>query len=85
MRIGRVQPKSHNVFEINVNMKRFWAVAAFLSIVLSFTVSAAIVKGSLVSGTDGSPLSGASVRLMRNNATSMLMGSLPKSTWGACR
>lgn len=85
MRIGRVQPRSHNVFEINVNMKRFWAVAAFLSIVLSFTVSAAIVKGSLVSGTDGSPLSGASVRLMRNNADSTFVSAVTAGNNGSFR
>ena len=85
MRIGRVQPRSHNVFEINVNMKRFWAVAAFLSIVLSFTVSATIVKGSLVSGTDGSPLSGASVRLMRNNADSTFVSAVTAGNNGSFR
>ena len=66
-------------------MKRFWAVAAFLSIVLSFTVSAAIVKGSLVSGTDGSLLSGASVRLMRNNADSTFVSAVTAGNNGSFR
>lgn len=50
-------------------MKRFGLTAIF-ALLLIFCISAATIRGILVTSADQSPLAGASVRLMRNNADS---------------
>lgn len=65
-------------------MKRFWLIAVWL-LITSFGVSAADLSGMLVSGTDQSPLSGASVRLMRNNADSTFVAAVSAGNDGSFR
>lgn len=65
-------------------MKRFWLMAVWLFAV-SLCASAADLRGTLVSGTDRSPLSGASVRLMRNNADSTFVAAVSAGNDGSFR
>lgn len=65
-------------------MKRFWVIAVML-FAASVGMSAADVSGTLVSGTDQSPLSGASVRLMRDNADSTFVAATSASRDGSFR
>ena len=65
-------------------MKYFWVIAVLLSVV-GFSASAAIISGKLVSGTDQSPLAGASVRLMRNNADSTFVSAVTAGNDGSFR
>ena len=65
-------------------MKRFWLIAVWL-LITSFGVSAADLSGMLVSGADQSPLSGASVRLMRNNADSTFVAAVSAGNDGSFR
>ena len=52
---------------------------------VSLCASAADLRGTLVSGTDRSPLSGASVRLMRNNADSTFVAAVSAGNDGSFR
>ena len=65
-------------------MKRFWVIAVML-FAASVGMSAADVSGTLVSGTDQSPLSGASVRLMRDNADSTFVAATSAGRDGSFR
>ena len=65
-------------------MKRFWVIAVML-FAASVGMSAADVSGTLVSGTDQSPLSGASVRLMRDNADSTFVAATSANRDGSFR
>ena len=65
-------------------MKRFWLMAVWLFAV-SLCASAADLRGTLVSGTDRLPLSGASVRLMRNNADSTFVAAVSAGNDGSFR
>ena len=65
-------------------MKRFWVIAVML-FAASVGISAADVRGTLVSGTDQSPLSGASVRLMRDNADSTFVAATSAGRDGSFR
>lgn len=65
-------------------MKRFWVIAVML-FAASVGISAADVRGTLVSSTDQSPLSGASVRLMRDNADSTFVAATSAGRDGSFR
>ena len=65
-------------------MKRFWVIAVML-FAASVGISAADVSGTLVSSTDQSPLSGASVRLMRDNADSTFVAATSAGRDGSFR
>ena len=65
-------------------MKRFWVIAVML-FAASVRISAADVSGTLVSGTHQSPLSGASVRLMRDNADSTFVAATSAGRDGSFR
>ncbi len=65
-------------------MKRFLVITVLL-LVVSIGLSAAIIRGTIVTNTDGSPLSGATVKLMRNNADSTFVSAIPTGNDGSFR
>lgn len=65
-----------------IEMKRFWAIACLL-LIASIKMAAAVISGTLVSSTDQSPLAGASVKLMRNNADSTFVTAVSAGNNGS--